>query len=154
MHLIQVQCQLVCTKSSYCDFIIWTQKDLHIERIYPDTSFIDSNTKKSKLIFERAIMPEIVGRFFSQPSMISPQSSSQSLISNNTEQNDQVYCYCQTIEDGEMIGCDNPNYCYKWFHLKCVHLDRAPKSKLWYCPDCRKQPEFKRNTCIKKRRLF
>ena len=30
----------------------------------------------------------------------------------------QCYCYCQGPEEGEMVGCDNPDCKYEWFHLK------------------------------------
>ena len=37
IHLyMQVQCQVFCTQRSYCDFVVWTEKDVHIQRIYPD----------------------------------------------------------------------------------------------------------------------
>lgn len=36
-----------------------------------------------------------------------------------------------------MIGCDNENCPIKWFHLRCVGLEKSPEGS-WYCPDCRK----------------
>ena len=37
IHLyMQVQCQVFCTQRSYCDFVVWAEKDVHIQRIYPD----------------------------------------------------------------------------------------------------------------------
>ena len=147
-----MQCQLMCTKLPFCDFIMWTQKDIHIERVYPDESFWITNIDRASLIFKRALMPEIIGRFFSRPSAATSQSSSaQSAQLVIDDHQDSIYCYCQNIEDGEMIGCDNQNCQYKWFHLRCVYLDKAPKSKLWYCPDCRKLPEFKNNNKAKSR---
>lgn len=33
---------------------------------------------------------------------------------------------------------------YQWFYTECLGLKSMPKSKFWYCPDCRKLPKFKR----------
>ncbi len=41
-----------------------------------------------------------------------------------------------------MLGCDYPQCVYEWFHLVCLHLNAGPKSKHWYCPDCKKLPQF------------
>jgi hypothetical protein len=49
-----------------------------------------------------------------------------------------VYCYCQQEEYGRMVGCDNNDCPYEWFHLDCLKLKALPKSSKWYCPDCRK----------------
>ncbi|KAJ3084770.1 hypothetical protein HDU99_003468 [Rhizoclosmatium hyalinum] len=46
-----------------------------------------------------------------------------------------VYCICQTVSYGEMIGCDNPNCEKEWFHLACVGL-KAPPEGVWLCPEC------------------
>ena len=56
----------------------------------------------------------------------------------------QTYCYCQGPEYGDMIGCDNPKCLYEWFHLTCLKMVTQPKSKLWFCQDCQKLPEFRR----------
>lgn len=49
-----------------------------------------------------------------------------------------VYCVCQRISFGEMIGCDNDDCQIEWFHFECVGLTSKPKGK-WYCPRCRKE---------------
>jgi len=47
------------------------------------------------------------------------------------------YCFCQKNEPGDMIGCDNPNCRYKWFHFGCVGITAAPaEGEIWYCPEC------------------
>eukprot|EP00179_Madagascaria_erythrocladioides_P010943 CAMPEP_0198364418 /NCGR_PEP_ID=MMETSP1450-20131203/153369_1 /TAXON_ID=753684 ORGANISM="Madagascaria erythrocladiodes, Strain CCMP3234" /NCGR_SAMPLE_ID=MMETSP1450 /ASSEMBLY_ACC=CAM_ASM_001115 /LENGTH=216 /DNA_ID=CAMNT_0044071845 /DNA_START=75 /DNA_END=722 /DNA_ORIENTATION=+ len=32
------------------------------------------------------------------------------------------YCYCQQVSYGEMVGCDNDDCKYEWFHFQCVGL--------------------------------
>lgn len=48
-----------------------------------------------------------------------------------------LYCFCQRMSFGEMVGCDNPKCKYQWFHFECLGITSAPKGK-WYCPECRK----------------
>ena len=36
-YCYQVQCQLYCVDKSWCDFVVRTNKELHVERIYRDT---------------------------------------------------------------------------------------------------------------------
>ncbi|ODV93259.1 hypothetical protein PACTADRAFT_51875 [Pachysolen tannophilus NRRL Y-2460] len=46
-----------------------------------------------------------------------------------------VYCYCQQVSFGEMVGCDGDDCKREWFHLPCIGLTDPPKGK-WYCSDC------------------
>ena len=54
------------------------------------------------------------------------------------EADDTVYCLCQQTSYGEMIGCDNDDCPYEWFHLPCVGLTLGtrPRGK-YFCPNCR-----------------
>ena len=40
---MQVQAQLFCTGLPYCDFVVFTARDFHVERIKPDTRFVAYN---------------------------------------------------------------------------------------------------------------
>ncbi|XP_033107280.1 inhibitor of growth protein 1-like [Anneissia japonica] len=51
------------------------------------------------------------------------------------------YCLCNQVSYGEMVGCDNKDCPFEWFHFGCVGLNTKPKGK-WYCPKC--APEFKK----------
>ncbi|CAK9780667.1 unnamed protein product [Cutaneotrichosporon oleaginosum] len=53
----------------------------------------------------------------------------------DVDNDDQIYCFCQQKSYGEMIGCDNDQCPYEWFHVKCVNID-GPLPETWYCPDC------------------
>ena len=125
---------------SYCDFVVYTENDLHIERIYPDASFMEENLKKVKHFFDVAVLPELLGRWFSRPIPACTSSKISSIFDSNpvTETSSRKYCYCQQEEYGKMIGCDGRNCPYEWFHLSCLKLKTLPKSLKWYCPDCRK----------------
>lgn len=65
------------------------------------------------------------------------KANSQLPLETGEDEDDQLYCFCQTVSFGEMVACDNNNCKYQWFHYNCVGLNEPPKG-LWYCPDCRK----------------
>ena len=50
LHLFffQVQCQMLCSRRNYCDFVAWMEDDIHVERIYPDVKFWSTNPIKAK----------------------------------------------------------------------------------------------------------
>ena len=113
---------------SYCDFIVFTEKSLHMERITVDQSFIDDKVVKVKHLFDVAILPELLGRWFSRPpgctsvkhselieAGATASSSSTSHQPADTEgspaaptsNSPSCYCYCQQGEFGKMVGCDS-----------------------------------------------
>ncbi|CDR42642.1 CYFA0S10e00606g1_1 [Cyberlindnera fabianii] len=64
----------------------------------------------------------------------------------NTSKNgddDQLYCTCQRVSFGEMVGCDNDDCKFEWFHYECVGLKEPPKGK-WFCADCQQQLKNKK----------
>lgn len=98
-------------------------------------------------------MPELTGRFFFRPSQkLAPNNyTSSASTAGLTVENDyqsegaievdeQCHCYCHGPEKSEMVGYDNQNCSYKWFHLICFGLETPPTSKYWNRPDCRKLP--------------
>ena len=47
---------------------MWTEQDVHIERIYQDEAFWEENTVRVKHFFVTSVLPELVGKFYSQTS--------------------------------------------------------------------------------------
>jgi hypothetical protein len=45
-------------------------------------------------------------------------------------------CECQQADNEDMVACDG---CHAWYHFTCVGLRKAPKSKLYFCPKCKKR---------------
>ena len=45
----------------------------------------------------------------------------------------ELYCFCRRGSFGYMIGCDDDECAYEWFHLECVGLtpNTRPRGK-WY----------------------
>ncbi len=174
-NYFQVQRQMFCSRRSYCDFVVWTEDDLYVERIYPNENFWLINTSKAKDFFKCSILPELFGKHYSQPTTTNTTFQIQSSLPSSSEgqQSDEpgsekcqvqsgsstsqnntdsiaLYCYCQRPE-GDMIGCDNPNCSFEWFHLTSLNLKSLPSCKFWYCPDCRIAPI---SEDIKKRKLM
>lgn len=58
------------------------------------------------------------------------------------DEDNSLYCLCQRPSFGEMIGCDNDNCDYQWFHYECVGIKQQPSGE-WLCPTCRKLPASK-----------
>ena len=129
---------------------MYTNEDMHVERIQLDLAFLNENLPKAKLLFENGILPEILGRWFSRPPDAAVASTSRSTNQVSVVLEDHKYCYCQEGEHGEMVGCDNDDCSFQRFHLSCLHLTRPPKGKIWYCPDCRKLDKFMRKSKCKK----
>ncbi|SMN01988.1 hypothetical protein SPONN_289 [uncultured Candidatus Thioglobus sp.] len=148
-YYYQVQTQIFICKVKYCDFCICTfpgsGPSMHIERIHPDTELWQKCVEKSSHFFKLCILPEIIGKWYTRPHQLQTTADSQS-ASCLVDKNKLLYCYCRQPEpehgpSSEMIACDNDQCLLKWFHTTCLMLKSIPKGK-WYCPDCRKLPEF------------
>ena len=64
---------------------------------------------------------------------------------NGDDADNNLYCFCQRVSFGEMIGCDNDDCKYEWFHWSCVGITSPPKDdEIWYCPDCAPKMEKER----------
>nr|CCA20127.1 AhpC/TSA family Redoxin putative [Albugo laibachii Nc14] len=50
--------------------------------------------------------------------------------------NEPVYCHCRRVSFGQMVGCDNDDCRFEWFHFECVGLTEQPAG-MWYCHDCK-----------------
>lgn len=135
---MQVQCQLFCSLRTYCDFIVWTSEDLEYERIFPDEEFWLDCVSRVEALFINSIVPELLGKWFSRPPRLTDSSSTAAPNTPQAGTSSEVYCYCGGPDVGDMLGCDREECTYQWFHLSCLNLKTFPKSKVWYCPDCRK----------------
>jgi hypothetical protein len=61
------------------------------------------------------------------------------------DEDSKEYCLCRSPAYGEMIGCENEQCPYEWFHLRCVGLKEPPSATaVWYCPACRTKPGITR----------
>ncbi len=58
-YYYQVQCQLYCTNESWCDFVVRTTKDIHVERIYRDRKWWEIQLTKLNKFYFTALLPEL-----------------------------------------------------------------------------------------------
>ncbi|KAF9786294.1 hypothetical protein BJ322DRAFT_1058736 [Thelephora terrestris] len=54
---------------------------------------------------------------------------------DGNEEDKNLYCFCQKLSYGTMVGCDDDDCQYQWFHVGCVGLKDPPEGG-WYCPEC------------------
>ena len=59
-YFYQVQGQMMVCDHSYCDFVCWTPKGLHVERISKDTIFCKMLKEKLDVFFIKAILPRVL----------------------------------------------------------------------------------------------
>ena len=65
-YYFQVQMQMGVCKLESAYFVVWTEKSLHIELVTFEPEFWEDMCRKSKHVFDTAIMPELVGKFYSR----------------------------------------------------------------------------------------
>ncbi len=129
MYYYQVQTQVYV---DFPDLIVWTQNDVHIERLLPDDDFWRGISKKASDLFNCAIMPELVAKYYSRkvsnkyhqaetPSDNSIANHSHSTTHQDQATSRQVWCLCQDEEYGKMIACDSSDCPLVWFHYTCWH---------------------------------
>ena len=59
-YYYQVQATMFCTRRKWCDFVVKTQTDLHIERIVWDSTFWSAAMVRLREFYFTAILPELV----------------------------------------------------------------------------------------------
>ena len=84
MYYYQIQMQLKVYQVSYCDFVVWNKEQLLHQRIVYDSQFTEDALKKVEGIVKQCILPELVAKWFTQPTtdQISSTSSDNTLPSS------------------------------------------------------------------------
>ena len=139
-YYYQVQCQLGISEVEMCFFVVWTQETVDIEEIQVDASFFEANAIIANNLIEKAVLPEIIGRWFTNPGgETAAVKVAQCLPPETPDVNDDedTYCYCKGKDDSsKMICCENDNCCSgQWFHYRCVNIKRAPRGR-WFYKEC------------------
>ncbi|XP_067125337.1 uncharacterized protein [Centruroides vittatus] len=65
-YYYQMQTQIFVCNVEYCDFVVWTEKSLHIERIYRDFTLWNTIIEKARNFFKFCILPELTTRWYSK----------------------------------------------------------------------------------------
>ena len=126
-YYYQVQCQLNICEEDLSYFVVWAPKQVHIEEIKRDVAFFQECLNRVNDLLINAILPEIIGCWYSMPRVQSVQ----------THKEGTTFCVCRGTDDGtKMICCDNKDCSNgQWFHVRCLKIARVPKGK-WFCPKC------------------
>lgn len=125
-YYAQVQGQLLICEVSYCDFVVFTEEGLHIERIFRDETFCNRMLSGLEKFFKHCILPEILTHRLQQ----------------SCTGKDQNYCICGKRKIGKTVICSGQGCSGKWFHAKCMGFQSVPKGKwTWTCRTCRENSE-------------
>ena len=133
-YYYQCQLQMFVTNRKFCDFVVWSETELHIERLTLDDAVLEKSIPTAKKFFSGCILPELLGKLYTRITSASRDEFQE-------EEDDGSWCQCKENKGGEMVGCDNKSCPTQWFHLACVGLSSHPKGK-WFCSAC--QPKRKR----------
>ena len=134
-YYFQVQAQIFICDVDYCDFVVWTMRDIHIERIGPDVALWEDALLKATKVFKLAVLPELLGRWFTKPTL-SRGAIEDPVQETESDDEEGPWCFCQEhLEESELIGCDNAQCNIKWYHMDCLQIINPPEGN-WYCPTC------------------
>ena len=142
-YYYQIQTQMLVCQVEFGDFIVCTFPNdtptLFRQRIEMDVDFLSQCIMKSGDLYKVAIMPELLGRWFTRSCVMTTIDGREDLLNYK-------YCYCKEELGGQMVHCDNDDECPygEWFHLSCLKLKNVPRVKRWYCPQCRKESKQKK----------
>lgn len=113
-YYYQVQAQIFICGVEYCNFVVWTTRDLFVQQILPDQEFWENALSASSEFFSKCILPEIVGKYYTRPGC-KAQAIPSSSTSSGDEDEEGPWCYCQQdLEGSTLIGRDNDLCKIRW----------------------------------------
>lgn len=119
-YFYQIQLQMKLTKTSYCDFVVWSPKQLFVERVEFSEDFWGSQFPIIEKFHKTVVLPELLGRYYTSNHLTTKK-----------------WCSCNGLDDGRpMIECCSDKCSTNWFHLDCVQLIDVPDD-LWFCNFCK-----------------
>ena len=140
--MYQVQAQIQFCSVNYCDFVVWRENELVVQRIDPDEELMSTSLEQATLFFKFGVLPELLGKWYSKAPLITQSDISgdcdtprSSHPAGNVAK--ELWCFCRQEESGQMIACDSEQCPIVCFHTSCLKINRIPKGK-WFCPECRK----------------
>ena len=85
------------TKSSYCDFVVWTQKEIFIERVLSDMHFFESQVKIVDDFYLKGILPELLSKYYTR---ITPMNETSAFTLTTRS-----VCYCNAMKIYAVLKC-------------------------------------------------
>ena len=87
-HYYQVQTQLGVLQMETCFFVVWTECDMHVERITFYVNLWEHICDRSLVLFKTAVLPELVGKFYTRlPAVSTIKPSTSSMASSSAAVN-------------------------------------------------------------------
>ena len=125
-YYYQLQAQMKLSQTSYCDLVVWNEEELIVVQVKKDDTFIEETIEKITSFYTRAVLPELLGRWFTQ--------ANHHRVTGESVETEE-WCFCRGADEGRMVLCHNTGCEMQWFHMDCVQLDEIPTGE-WYCPRC------------------
>ena len=136
----QIQGQLNVHKdATYCHFVCWTPKGMHVEIIKKNSSFFYSVLSKLVEYFKLIVLPELMTKSFTTSGQfygISPAALPQVADSNTAK------CQCGGDKPDKIIICANEECSSRFYHISCAGYKRGPRG-IWHCKQCKKSKNKK-----------
>lgn len=92
-YYYQVQCQLYCDDKPWCDFVLCTEKDIHVQRINRDSEWWKEQVSKLKVFYFHSLLPELACPRFSTGGIresVEPSTSQSDSVEPSTSQSNSV----------------------------------------------------------------
>lgn len=144
-YYYQSQQQIFTTGYNYCDFVVCgfnEQIAFFCERILPDICHWNSVVPKLNHFWRYCVLPEILGRWYTQKRNVSQPSSGLSSV-----------CFCRMNTADTVVTCSNQACPISSFHLTCLSK-KYPTSGFVLCAKKLLQPGMRNQKANKQTRKF
>ena len=119
----------VFNTSKVCYFFVYSREASLCQTILFDEVFLAEKVPVAKNFFVYAILPELLGRWYSRTHVAPPKIKENVVDNQNT-----CTCRNQNIVS-DTANCDDKSCVIKTYYLSCHGLEVQPKGK-WFCPYC------------------
>ena len=115
---------MLLTQAKACYFFVYSREASLCQMILFDEVFLAEKVPVAKNFFVYAILPKLLGRWYSRIHVAPPKIKENVIDNQNT-------CTCRN----QNIVSGTANCSDKTYHLSCLGLEVQPKGK-WFCPYC------------------
>lgn len=143
-YYYQVQAQLHVLGRNYCDFVMWSQAGIRMERIGRDTDLFTEALRDITEVFKYGVLVEVIGKWWTRKPVCDSDGfifrpdldEEEELDTTDNEEVGRLFCYCNMPSVEDLLECKHKSCKIKKFHMTCLRIRVAPKGK-WFCPHCR-----------------
>ena len=84
-YFYQCQLQMFVTRRTFCNFVVWSPKEMHIEHITLDEELIQTAIPTAEKFWRLCVLPELLGKWYTHKQISGVQSMS---LHTHTEEED------------------------------------------------------------------